>query len=60
MGEDLLRVHVIEKVDRRSHALGITLALLLNPTRSVANVFALKAPWSAPPALSRRSADVLR
>jgi hypothetical protein len=55
VGEDLLRVHVIDKVDRRSHAWGITLALLLNPTRSVANAFAGKAPWSAPPALSRRT-----
>ena len=55
VGEDLLRVHVIDKVDRRSHALGIPLALLLNPTRSVANVFAGRLPWRAPPAWPRRS-----
>ena len=48
VGEDFLLAHVIGKVDRRSHAWGIALALLLNPTRSVANVFAVKAPWSAP------------
>ena len=60
VGEDLLRVHVMVKVDRRSHALGIPLALLLNPTRSVANVFAGKVPWSAPAALSRRSTSVPR
>jgi hypothetical protein len=55
VGEDLLRVHVIDKVDRRSHGWGVALALLLNPTRSVANAFAGKVPWSAPPGLSRRA-----
>ena len=43
-----LRYHIIEKVDRKNHAWGITLGLLLNPTRSVANLFAMKAPWSGP------------
>ena len=48
IAEDLLRYHIIEKVDRKNHAWGITLGLLLNPTRSVANLFAMKAPWSGP------------
>jgi hypothetical protein len=51
IGEDLLRVHVIDKVARRHQIWGNTLAVLLNPTRSTANVFAGKAPWSAPPAV---------
>jgi len=54
IAEDLLRVHLIDKIDRRSHAWGIASALLLNPTRSVANTFAGKAPWSAPEGLRRR------
>jgi hypothetical protein len=48
IGEDVLRVHLIEKVNRKSRPWGIALALLLNPTRSVANVMSGKAPWSAP------------
>ena len=54
IGEDVLRVHLIEKVNRKSRPWGIALALMLNPTRSVANVMSGKAPWSAPIGLTRR------
>jgi len=54
VAEDLLRYHIIEKVDRKSHAWGITLGLLLNPTRSVANLFALKPPWAGPDGMKRQ------
>jgi hypothetical protein len=53
IGEDLLRVYVIDKVDRRNHFWGATLAIFLNPTRSFINLFALKVPWDGPEWLHR-------
>jgi hypothetical protein len=58
IGEDLLRVYVIDRVDRKNHFWGATLAIFLNPTRSFMNVFALKVPWSGPEwVAARREAE---
>jgi len=54
IGEDLLRVYVIDKVDRKNHFWGATLAIFLNPTRSFINLFALKKPWADPEWLAIR------
>ena len=56
VGEDFLRAHVIDRIDRANHFWGATAALFLNPTRSFANLVALKTPWADPPWLSLRRA----
>jgi len=48
IGEDAARLHVIDRVKRNHLYWGNTLALLLNPTRSVANVIGGKRPWRGP------------
>jgi len=48
IGEDAARRHIIEPVKRGHLVWGNTLAVLLNPTRSVANVFGGKRPWKGP------------
>jgi hypothetical protein len=48
IGEDAARLHIIDRVKRSHRYWGNTLALLLNPTRSVANVMGGKAPWRGP------------
>ncbi len=47
-GEDFMRLHLIEPVNRKNHFWGATLAIFLNPTRSFANLMALKTPWDDP------------
>jgi hypothetical protein len=48
IGEDAARLHIIDRVKRNHLYWGNTLALLLNPTRSVANVMGGKLPWRGP------------
>jgi hypothetical protein len=48
IGEDAARLHIIDRVKRRHLYWGNTLAVLLNPTRSVANVMGGSAPWRGP------------
>jgi len=48
IGEDAARLHVIDRVKRSHRYWGNTLAVLLNPTRSVANVMGGKVPWRGP------------
>ena len=48
IGEDAARLHIIDRVKRNHLYWGNTLALLLNPTRSVANVMGGKRPWRGP------------
>ena len=48
IGEDAARLHIIDRVKRSHLYWGNTLAVLLNPTRSVANVMGGKAPWRGP------------
>jgi len=48
IGEDAARLHIIDRVKRSHRYWGNTLALLLNPTRSVANVMGGRAPWRGP------------
>jgi len=48
IAEDAARLHIIDRVKRGHLYWGNTLALLLNPTRSVANVMGGKRPWRGP------------
>lgn len=48
VGEDALRLHVIDRVKGNHLYWGNTLAVLLNPTRAVANVVGGKSPWRGP------------
>ena len=48
IGEDAARFHIIDRVKRRHRYWGNTLAILLNPTRAVANVMGGKLPWRGP------------
>jgi hypothetical protein len=48
IGEDAARLHIIDRVKRSHLYWGNTLAVLLNPTRSVANVIGGKRPWTGP------------
>ncbi len=48
IGEDAARLHIIDRVRRNHLYWGNTLAVLLNPTRSVANVVGGKRPWRGP------------
>ncbi len=48
MGEDAIWLHIIDRVKRNHLYWGNTLALLLNPTRSVANAMSWKRPWRGP------------
>jgi len=48
IGEDAARLHIIDRVKRNHRYWGNTLAVLLNPTRSVANVMGGKRPWRGP------------
>jgi hypothetical protein len=48
LGEDAARLHIIDRVKRSHLYWGNTLAVLLNPTRSVANVMGGKVPWRGP------------
>jgi hypothetical protein len=47
-GEDAMRLYIVDPVMRRNRYWGNTLALVLNPTRSVANLMGGKRPWSGP------------
>jgi hypothetical protein len=48
IGEDAARLHIIDRVKRNHLYWGNTLAVLLNPTRAVANVVGGKRPWRGP------------
>jgi len=48
IGEDAARLHIIDRVKRSHLYWGNTLAVLLNPTRAVANVMGGKRPWRGP------------
>ncbi len=48
IAEDAARLHIIDRVKRSHLYWGNTLAVLLNPTRSVANVMGGKRPWRGP------------
>jgi hypothetical protein len=48
VGEDAARLHIIDRVKRSHLYWGNILAVLLNPTRSVANVMGGKRPWRGP------------
>jgi hypothetical protein len=48
VGEDAARLHIIDRVKRNHLYWGNMLAVVLNPTRTVANVFGWKRPWQGP------------
>ena len=48
VAEDAARLHIIDRVKRKHLYWGNTLAMLLNPTRAVANVMGGRVPWRGP------------
>jgi hypothetical protein len=48
VAEDAARLHIIDRVKRNHRYWGNTLAVLLNPTRTVANVMGGRVPWRGP------------
>jgi hypothetical protein len=48
VAEDAARLHIIDRVKRNHRYWGNTLAMLLNPTRAVANVMGGRIPWRGP------------
>jgi hypothetical protein len=48
VAEDAARLHIIDRVKRNHLYWGNTLAMLLNPTRAVANVMGGRVPWRGP------------